>query len=137
MKSGEAPLTPPRGSIGAHDKPVWIQPCFNTRLNQPLKSFTQVVPMPYANLQALRSAAVVAIAKAAAKSVAVAAPATDYRAVVDGLYADAAAIFSDELPSLGDIFYSFDRLVEVVAQLDVNDPRNWVVNPAKVAALVK
>jgi hypothetical protein len=93
--------------------------------------------MSYANLQALRSAAVIAIAKAAAKPAAVAAPATDYRAVVDGLYADTAAIFSDDLPGLGDIFHSFDRLVGVVAQLDANDPCNWVVDPAKVAALVK
>jgi hypothetical protein len=41
------------------------------------------------------------------------------------------------LPSLGDIFHGFERLVEVVAQLDVNDPCNWVVDPAKVAALAK
>jgi hypothetical protein len=91
--------------------------------------------MSYANLQALQVAAVRAIVKATAKPVA--APAVDYRAVVDGLYADTAAIFSDELPSLGDIFYSFERLVGVVAQLDVNDPCNWVVDPAKVAALAK
>ena len=41
------------------------------------------------------------------------------------------------LPSLGDIFYSFERLVEVVAQLDVNDPCNWVADPVKVAVLAK
>jgi hypothetical protein len=93
--------------------------------------------MPYANLQALQVAAVRALAKAAAKPVAVAAPATDYRAVVDGLYADTDAIFSDELPSLGDIFHGFERLVEFVAQLDVGAPCNWVVDPAKVAALAR
>ena len=93
--------------------------------------------MSYANLQALQVSATRAIVKAAAKPVAVAAPAIDYRAVVDGLYADTAAIFSDELPSLGDIFHSFERLVEVVAQLDVDDPCNWVADPAKVAALAK
>jgi hypothetical protein len=93
--------------------------------------------MSYANLQALQVAAARAIVKAAVKPVAVAAPATDYRAVVNGLYADTAVIFSDDLPSLGDIFHSFDRLVEVVAQLDANDPCNWVADPVKVAALAK
>jgi hypothetical protein len=63
---------------------------------------------------------------ASVKPVAPATPAVDYRAVVGELYADSAEFFADELPSLEDIFYGFDRLVEVVAQLD--GPANWVVN---------
>jgi hypothetical protein len=73
-----------------------------------------------------KSAVVRATVTASVKPVAPVTPAVDYRAIVNDLYTDSAEFFADEPPSLEDIFYGFDRLVEVVAQLD--GPANWVSN---------
>jgi hypothetical protein len=83
--------------------------------------------MFYASLQALRFAAVVAIAKGAAKPVAPSFPAVDYRAIVNGLHEDSAEFFvDDELPSLGEILRDYDGLIRSVSQRQGS--ANWVVN---------